>query len=374
MKYLGIYFIAVAAQGLFFAAVQMRSAKRNAARLFLSLTVLCFSVSLFESGLWWSGQMDYAVHFVAISEPLPFLFGPLVFLYFRASLTQYRFIRRELLHYVPAFVFFIYWSQFYFRSTAEKTAMMQGLIPFESLFLVYVSSLVTTTLKVASLFFYTFLIWRTFFKKSEALAEVRRWFMLAFSAFAFYALNFAAFHLLERIHLIGGCSDYGVAIAMSVFVYLFSWFGLVRPHVFDGYSVHESLRPVRFEKYRSSVLTPALENELAEKLETLMRTERLYRDESLRLDTLANRLGVSRNSVSQVINRSGMNFFQYVNHWRIEDAKRLLAARTKEELNIIEIAYEVGFSNKVSFNKFFKKSTGLTPTRYRHATDEKRQA
>jgi len=340
LKYLGAFFLVVAAQGLFFTTAQLSAKKGNASRIFLSLIVFYFSVSLAESGLWWTGRMDSFVHLMEMSAALPFLFGPLVYLYF--------------------------------RSTAEKEAMMAGEITFRSLFFIYFSSNYTLALKGVSLFAYGILTWKTLYPKAKVLVGVRSWFRLAFGVYVFYTVNFVTFHILEKTNLVGACSDYGIASAMSVFIYLFSWFGFVRPKVFDGYTVNEALRPAVFQKYKSSVLSESLEQELGIKLEGLMRSERLYRDEQVRLDTLAEKLGVSRNSVSQVINKTGMNFFEYINSWRIEEAKKLLSETSKQELNIIEIAYEVGFNNKVSFNKFFKKSTGLTPSEFRKLSLEKR--
>ena len=372
LKYLGAFFLVVAAQGLFFTTAQLSAKKGNASRIFLSLIVFYFSVSLAESGLWWTGRMDSFVHLMEMSAALPFLFGPLVYLYFKSSLANYTVTKKDGLHFLPFFLFFLYCSQLYFRSTAEKEAMMAGEITFRSLFFIYFSSNYTLALKGVSLFAYGILTWKTLYPKAKVLVGVRSWFRLAFGVYVFYTVNFVTFHILEKTNLVGACSDYGIASAMSVFIYLFSWFGFVRPKVFDGYTVNEALRPAVFQKYKSSVLSESLEQELGIKLEGLMRSERLYRDEQVRLDTLAEKLGVSRNSVSQVINKTGMNFFEYINSWRIEEAKKLLSETSKQELNIIEIAYEVGFNNKVSFNKFFKKSTGLTPSEFRKLSLEKR--
>jgi AraC-like DNA-binding protein len=146
---------------------------------------------------------------------------------------------------------------------------------------------------------------------------------------------------------------------------------MVRPKVFDGYALHEALRPQLGQPRQKPVgLSAEAGGELLQRLEALMHSEKLYKAESIRLDTLAQRLEVPRNTLSQVINQTGMNFFEYINHWRIEEAKKILAETTKKELNVIEVAYEVGFNNKVTFNKSFKKSTGLTPTEFRRAVTE----
>ncbi|MBL7931338.1 MAG: helix-turn-helix transcriptional regulator [Bacteroidia bacterium] len=372
LKYLGAFFIAVATQGFFFTLAQLSSKNRNAPRIFLALIVLCFSICLLESGLWWTERMDRFVHLVDISASLPFLFGPLVYFYFKSSLQPYIFKKEDLLHALPFILHFSYCASFYFSSTADKEAMMRGEIPFTDFFPVYIPSLYTHILKALSLLSYALFTWHKLYHKTKVLSEVRNWFRLTFGVFAFYVLNFIAFHTLKFAGIVDGCSDYGIASAMSVFVLLFSWFGFVRPKVFDGYSVNEALQPVIFQKYKSSALTEDLVQELGIRLEELMRSQKLFKDERLRLDSLAKLLDVSRNSVSQVINRTGMNFFEYVNSWRIEEAKKLLSETSKEELNIIEVAYEVGFNNKVSFNKSFKKSTGLTPTEFRRLALEKK--
>jgi YesN/AraC family two-component response regulator len=59
-----------------------------------------------------------------------------------------------------------------------------------------------------------------------------------------------------------------------------------------------------------------------------------------------------------------MNFFELINKFRIEDAINLLEKDKNGNLHIIDIAYEVGYNNKVTFNKAFKKTTSLTPTQF----------
>ena len=59
-----------------------------------------------------------------------------------------------------------------------------------------------------------------------------------------------------------------------------------------------------------------------------------------------------------------MGFHELINKYRIEEAKKILHNDEQKNLNIIDIAYEVGYNNKVTFNKAFKKDTQLTPSQY----------
>lgn len=117
----------------------------------------------------------------------------------------------------------------------------------------------------------------------------------------------------------------------------------------------------------STGLPAELSKKMAEKLSRIMEDEKLYAEFDMRLNFLAQKLNLSRNQASQVINEQfGMNFFEYINHLRIEEAKRLLQITDKPAKSIKEITYEAGFNNKVSFYKFFKANTGLTPNEYRN--------
>ncbi|AYZ12402.1 AraC family transcriptional regulator [Chryseobacterium arthrosphaerae] len=100
-------------------------------------------------------------------------------------------------------------------------------------------------------------------------------------------------------------------------------------------------------------------------LENLMETRKPYLDSELNLIRLAEMLSVSTHHLSYVINTGfEKNFFQYVNEFRVEQAKKLLK-ETNSKLSILGIAYESGFNSKTSFNTTFKKLTGQTPSEFR---------
>ena len=85
----------------------------------------------------------------------------------------------------------------------------------------------------------------------------------------------------------------------------------------------------------------------------------------INLNYLSESLGTSRHNTSQIINEHfNLNFFELINKYRINEASEILKMDTNNNLNIIEVAYEVGFNNKVTFNKSFKKHLATTPSRY----------
>lgn len=106
---------------------------------------------------------------------------------------------------------------------------------------------------------------------------------------------------------------------------------------------------------------------LVAELDRLMREERLYRIENLRISALAMRLGVTEHRLRKLLNGDlgYRNFSAYVGRWRLDEAKEALADVTQQEVPISTIALDSGFQSLAPFNRAFKADTGLTPTAYR---------
>jgi len=97
-----------------------------------------------------------------------------------------------------------------------------------------------------------------------------------------------------------------------------------------------------------------------------METREPFLNPSLSIYDLSKDLGIPVKELSILINhRLQKHFFDFVNGYRIQRAKNLLANPEKMDMTVLEILYEVGFNSKSSFNTAFKKETHLTPTQFR---------
>ena len=122
------------------------------------------------------------------------------------------------------------------------------------------------------------------------------------------------------------------------------------------------------DKYEKTGLSEAFSLELKNKLEHLMENEKLYLKHELKLDDIAELLDISRHHASQVINENfNMSFYEYINTYRIEEAKNILCSNFEDSsVSISDISYQCGFNNRVSFYKAFKKITHITPKEFVH--------
>jgi AraC-like DNA-binding protein len=168
-----------------------------------------------------------------------------------------------------------------------------------------------------------------------------------------------------------------------LFIVILSYFGIRQSPVYPAPSVDasNSVAPEQVEKvvgrkseekYSSSRLTEADVEGIYTRIDDLMRKEKPYLDAELSITQLADNFAMPRKNLTEVINRKlQKNFFNFVNDYRIEEVKLLLQNPANGPKAILILAYEVGFNSKSTFNAFFKKSTGMTPTEFRKRYAEK---
>ena len=154
-------------------------------------------------------------------------------------------------------------------------------------------------------------------------------------------------------------SDYFYVVPLSLAIYFLMYQTLKFPQLFFNYQ--PVVKPSRYER---SSLSPSASRAYIEKVVRAMESESLYINRELRLTDVAKQLDMSPNHLSQAINENlEQNFFDFVNQYRVREAQKKITSEPDKTL--LQIAYEVGFNNKTSFNNAFKKHLGMTPSSYR---------
>jgi ligand-binding sensor domain-containing protein/AraC-like DNA-binding protein len=121
------------------------------------------------------------------------------------------------------------------------------------------------------------------------------------------------------------------------------------------------------EKYKTVIIPADTAESTISKIRQLMEVEKIYLDRDLTLAVLARHLHIHSNQLSRIINEQfELNFNDYINKYRIQEARQILVAPENRDKTIQEILYESGFYSKSVFNTAFKKITGQTPTHYRN--------
>jgi AraC-like DNA-binding protein len=140
--------------------------------------------------------------------------------------------------------------------------------------------------------------------------------------------------------------------------------GLIQPDIFSNQDANERIEK---EKYKYSALRPEQAEIYLKTLLEFMEKEKPFMEPELTIKTLAKSLNIPHRHLSQVINEKlNQNFLDFINRYRVEEAKKQLIRSTKQKRSILEIAYDAGFNSKATFNAVFKKYARATPSQFRN--------
>jgi len=353
-------------------------------------------------------------HLLGLGAPLPFLLGPLLYLY-AIALTRpvVRFDPRWLVHALPFVADALFMAQvFYLKGGDEKIAIARatnaGHVP--------ISLNVVTAFEIVQAFVYLLLTWKAlerYGKKMQGyfsdLARIDlRWLRTLVLAHVAVWCVVLLTNMLRWIANVGSSLGAVVHLGSTFVIFLTGYVSLWQAELVQKATAAnvadeaeeraeakpeeavapskepeppqpappEVVEPERSPppKYQRNRLDDAEAQELATKLQRLMAEKKLYRDSGLTLPTLADELSVPPHTLSQVLNvRIGKSFFVFVNSHRAEALKEVLARPESAERGVLELAFEVGFNSKSTLNSFFKRHTGMTPTEFRGRAQSKTQ-
>lgn len=158
---------------------------------------------------------------------------------------------------------------------------------------------------------------------------------------------------------------------MARVIYSFVWLSLTLVILFIGfYSFTDpELFNIKLEstklKYAQSKLSASDIQRLKTELEGIMIEKRPYLNKKLLKAELSDLLGVSNPEMARLLNEGfGMNFFEFVNYYRIKEFIQLAESEKLKNLTFAAIAEEAGFNSKATFNKAFRDIMGKTPREY----------
>lgn len=358
------------------AALAARRTDRLANRLLAAL-IGAVSLMLLGGGVEMRFAFSGHPHLLALANPLPFLFGPLLYLYVTAlTRPASRFEARWLVHGLPFAADLLYHLQgFYLKSGAEKLALAQAFLAgdappalrfFQALQLV----------QAVSYLLASWLALRHYARKIEGyFSDVARidlrWLRTLVLLHASVWSVVIAARLLRAAGfppgVLQGLSR-AVQVGSALVVFVTGYVSLWQPALFEKAQAATAAEPPPrpLPKYQRNRLDDDEAAALARKVTASMAERKLYRDGALTLQILADAVGATPHMLSQVLNlHLRKTFFTFVNSYRAEELMQALADPDQRHRGVLELALEAGFNSKSTLNSFFKRHTGLTPSEFR---------
>lgn len=357
------YFIGVVI-AFFLAFILVGKKNKIQADSFLALWLTVFGIHLLLYRILTTSPPEEYSFLLGLELPIPLLHGPFLYLYVLA-LTRERPIGKAFLwHFSPFLLGVLALSPFYFLPEADKILVYQNEgAGYELLMSVLYAGIVTSGITYTLLSLRTFHIHRLRiqdrFSSTEKINLSWLRYLILGSSIIWLVVIFAEDQLI-----------YSSIVGYMLFI---GYFGIKQVGIFTNQANLESEADRGVEaspstekpKYEKSTLTPSQTASIHQELCRLMGKEKLFTDPELSLAQLAERLDVHPNILSQVINTTEQrNFFDYVNGFRVEEFKRLALDPKNQNAKLLSLAFDCGFNSKTSFNRNFKKATGLSPSEY----------
>ncbi|MEP7374056.1 MAG: helix-turn-helix domain-containing protein [Chitinophagaceae bacterium] len=365
-------------QGILLSLLFLLKSKKRPATLMLGLYVFTFSVGLLERGV--ANHSDFVGGKLLLSliANSSLLYGPFLYLfvYYLTSGISF-FQKRQLIHVFLFFAFFgfdVFIILSGFTPVGEAASAME-LIGFEIL-VVQILAYNILAIKLLDRHYQTILSTYSAIEERD-LRWLKRLLLIITSIYAFsFLLSHLAFFGIKaalNFFII-------IQLAITFCIYLMSYMALLRPGMFallknirpiaEVINKNEDVfgpqlpkeDPVNFEKYKKSGLKSVQASQYLSSLKTLMESDKPYMNPELNVHALSHLLGISKNHLTQVLNEHlEMNFFEFINMYRIEEAKKLMLSPAYGQLSLQGIATESGYKSKATFFSNFRKITGLTP-------------
>jgi AraC-like DNA-binding protein len=152
-----------------------------------------------------------------------------------------------------------------------------------------------------------------------------------------------------------------VAFLAALNLFVTGYRAMLQPEIVLGPAEASTVR-----RYERSSLTPESAELHKARLLEMMEREKLFLDPEITLPKLAQASGIPLAHLSRIINELlGRNFYEFINLYRVEEAKRRLGSPGAGGEKLIAVALECGFNSLATFNRVFKETTGRTPSDYR---------
>lgn len=371
MKY--IYLIA-AFNALFFAILIFQKKKALHDKI-----LICWLIYLgFYTGIYALFSDTLFVDFHLLSAgfiSLLMLHGPFLYLYIYSLVDEKNQIYgKNLFHFVPFILFNVFLLISSLFPEISENIRLDHVESEHGAPLLFVLFLILTALSGPIYFVLSIRLFKKLdinifnnFSTSENInPDWLRKLVYSFGAVWTVLMVFASLHHVFQLFSWIFCTD-GLFLSLSVFIILIGYFGLKQKEIFIHFPDQSSEYITEPKtRYAGVLLNETDAENYVSKIKHFMQTEKPYLDANLALPHLANMLHIPSHILSRVINEKfGLNFFDFINQYRVEEVKSKISEPDFDNLSLLGIAFDCGFNTKSAFNRVFKKMTGLTPSEYK---------
>ncbi len=341
-----LIFFAAACQGLVLALVFWRRAdKDEAAFKWLSGIFLTFALILLHWVAFWQGLYQNGFRGISmIAGTLDFALAPLIYFFIRSLQSPtFRFKKSHSWHFLPFLVFFPMALISVLTIVISSTSILTSAQEFSRYRLIY---LIVENGQFAGYGIWLFI---------QSRNKMHQWIQGICLLFVIYFCGRIAYSTLAISSLITPAIDYVLSVIISTSIFSMAYLNQLKPI---------NLRTRK--SYEKSSLSKDHEHIISDEIVDHIIAQKRFLDNDYSINVLSEELSIPRHHISQALNQHlGKSFSTLINELRIEESMQILQDPNRHHEKIMGVAIASGFNNKVSFNKYFKEKTGVSPLEFR---------
>lgn len=355
---------------------------KRASNVFLSLFLIGFSVEGLHTLIYWSPTIKVqflsgAINIFFFLRFSAYLIAPMLYLYVKSIIySDYTFTKKDALHLIPLALFPFYLVLLYSSYTYE-----QLLLSAKDYAILFNNPIFQIHLWAKDILYVSYGVFSyvLLYKYKERLKENysnidsvdHTWLKILVGGFlGMWMWDFIGY-ALNLLHAPNWLGD-KLGITGNFFLFIFV----------NTLVVYNLAKSGIVKKVASSSIVPSSENKehdasdqmTIETLNKAMLEQKLFLDPELTIEQLAEYTSLSIRKISNTINRNcNQNFYDYINYYRVEQAKEILI-KADPNASMLEVMADAGFNSKSTFYRAFKKQLNLTPTQFCKSIIKKQQS
>ncbi|QMU66125.1 MAG: hypothetical protein GKR88_18835 [Flavobacteriaceae bacterium] len=269
-----LFFFSCGLIGVFLSIViNLRRKGDTLANLMITLFLFFNSLFIIHLCLYLSKFSFYNPHVLYISTPFSFIYGPLLYFYFKRISEKYRFKRIDLLHLIPTVLLIGYLLPIYLLSAEEKLHLMYNRDEVLHSILTWI-----VLIKYVSLITYAFLAFRLFKKRIQKRKKLHKQIIRWQRNMVLLYVSYVFFYIIYGIAILNMVDNnllfYPQIFSMALIILYVGYIAYVQPRVFSKKYLFQD---VTFFKYKKSGLTNSYSEELKDKLFILLNEEKVFK-------------------------------------------------------------------------------------------------
>jgi len=355
---------------IFFVAVISNTKYQSKANTFLALTVLFLSISNLNYYAWDVGLMAKNPIFAFLHIPWALTLAPCFYLYVRHSVQPAMPLgqrpKTPLVLFLPFIVIsLLIWSVRWYALVIDKPQIIKNIYYF------YLELVNLTAIVVSAIASFQLLNRFRIAKKEMPeryiikLGWLRKMLILSCAIVVCWVVLIV---VDMTTNLNSQALFYPLWLFLTLWIYWVGYTGIYQAKLAkDRSEIRQELKTLKMpSKEKVPPKSGPKEIEHFNQIIELLKNDRIYTNPSLGLQSIADKLAISPNYVSKIVNtHAGLSFTDLVNQYRHVMVKEMLQDPQFSSYKIMAIALESGFNSKSNFYKYFKSIEGITPTDFR---------